>query len=355
MGDYNVFRSAYRNFTHRKVLFIIACVVLVFVTVGLALSIGDYHISFLDSYRVLYEHLTGAVRDTQLGHKEDYIIWELRTPRAIGTVAVGATLAVCGVAMQSAMKNPLADPYTAGISSGASMGVALLTIWGVSLVPFVSYDLQTVINAFVFSLVPMAVILFFCQVKKASPTRMILTGIGVMYMFSATTSLMMLLADPDDLADVYRWNLGNLGAISWSNLPFMVGSAVISTGGMMLLSDKLNILSLDDNAVQSLGMNPNRMRLFILLIVSITTALVVSFTGTIGFVGLVVPHIVRMVIGSDGRYLIPASAVFGGVFILVCDLIAKSVVVAGLPVGVITSIIGGPLFVYVLLKSQARR
>lgn len=352
MQTYTEFRNSYHHFTWKKVLFIIICIIASIASLGIGLSVGDYEISFIDSYVTLWKHIVGTIPETYDEMMAYYVVWELRLPRTIGTLCVGAVLAICGVAMQCTMKNPLADPYTTGISSGASFGVALLAIYGFSLIPSLSYNFQVVVNAFIFSLIPTAIILFFSKIRKTSPTRVILTGIAVMYIFSATTSLLMLTADPDNLAEVYNWNLGNLGSLKWDNIPFCVSSSFVCITMLTVLAKKLNILGMEDGAVKSLGIEPNKLRTIILMIVSVCTALIVSFTGTIGFVGLVIPHIVRLVIGSDCKYLIPASAVFGGLFLIICDMIAKSVMVSGLPVGVITSLIGGPLFIYILLKQS---
>lgn len=350
MKTYEEFRSAYDRYLLKKIVFTVSCLGIIVVAFFIGMIVGDYTTTVDDVLKVLGWHLSGDVPTDDASDMLNYIIWDLRVPRTLGTICLGAILAVCGVAMQSAMKNPLADPYTTGIASGASFGVALLVIWNIALFPALSYNLRLTVNAFVFSLLPTAIILFFSRLKKTSPTRMILTGIAVMYMFSATTSLMMLMADPDNLGEVYRWNLGNLGKIDWDNLYFFVIAGIFCVVTISLIASKLNILSMNDNAVKSMGIEPNRAHTIVLLLVSVSTAMAVCFTGTIGFVGLVVPHMMRMVIGSDCKYLIPACAAFGGLFLVCCDLIAKAVVVAGLPVGVITSLIGAPLFIYILLK-----
>lgn len=354
MKTYEEFRSSYDRYLLKKIIFTISCSGLVVLAFFIGMNIGDYSTTVDDVLKVIVWHLTGNVPTDDASTMLNYIVWDLRVPRALGTICLGAILAVCGVAMQSAMKNPLAEPYTTGIASGASFGVALLVIWNIALFPALSYNLRLTANAFVFSLLPTAIILIFSRMKRTSPTRMILTGIAVMYMFSATTSLMMLMADPDNLGEVYRWNLGNLGEINWDNLYFFVFAGVFCVCTISLMASKLNILSMNDNAVKSLGIEPNGARTVVLLLVSVSTAMAVCFTGTIGFVGLVVPHMVRMVIGSDCRYLIPACAAFGGLFLVCCDLIAKALVVAGLPVGVITSLIGAPLFIYILLRRNRR-
>ena len=290
--------------------------------------------------------------DDITGLREDMIIWDQRLPRAIAAMAVGAGLGVCGAAMQSSLKNPLADPYTTGISGGASLGVALCMIMGISIVPFAPESIRIIVNAFVFSLIPASVIILVTRVHKSTPTTMILTGVAIMYVFSATTSLIMLLADPDDLSDVYNWGLGNIAAVGWDEMPFVVTAAVVGTLLLSYAWKKLNLLAMDDDSASALGMDPRRMRTMILVVVSLCTSMIVSFTGTIGFVGLVAPHIVRMFMGSNNRYLVPASAMFGGVFLLIADSLAKVAGPTDLPVGVITSLVGGPLFLFIQLRQK---
>ena len=348
------FLEMYRLHVSKKVLFVFACIAISLFVILLNVSIGLYDISFMDSYRVLMDHLTGNLPspDDYVGLREDMIIWDQRLPRALAAMLVGAGLGICGAAMQSSLKNPLADPYTTGISSGASLGVALCVVMGISLFPAGPPELRIIINAFVFSLIPAAVIIMVTRFHKSTPTTMILTGVAVMYIFSATSSLIMLIADPDDLQEVYNWNLGNLGAVSWEELPFVLTAAVLGTALLSLAWKRLNLLAMDDESASSLGLNPRTTRTLILIVVSLCTSMLVSFTGTIGFVGLVAPHIVRLFLGSNNRYLLPAAAMFGGMFLLLADSVAKVAGPTDLPVGVITSLVGGPLFLYILLRQR---
>ena len=351
MTDKEKVMSDYHMYISKKIVFISICIVLTIVAFGLQLSLGKFNIGFLESYQVLINHLKGA---TPVGDDvmKDMVVWELRLPRAIGGIAVGAGLGICGAAMQSSLRNPLADPYTTGIASGASLGAAVAIILGISLVPSMSGQGAIVGNAFLFSLIPSTVIIMVSAVKKASPTSMILIGVAVMYIFSATTSLLMLYANPDNLAEVYLWNVGTLGKSSWDNVTFLVVAAVIGIILLQILARILNALSMKDACVISIGVNSKRIRIFVLVIVSLVTALLVSFTGTIGFVGLVAPHMVRIFIGSDNRYLIPASAAFGAFLLLAADCVAKEAGSTGLPVGVITALIGGPLFLLLVMRQR---
>ncbi|MDD4669099.1 MAG: iron ABC transporter permease, partial [Candidatus Methanomethylophilus sp.] len=188
---------------------------------------------------------------------------------------------------------------------------------------------------------------------RASPTMIILSGIAVMYIFNAMTTVLMLMADPDDLADVYSWQVGSLGNSRWENNLIMAVFVIAGLIATELLSNKINILAAGDDTAKSLGINADHLRLLCLLIVSLTAAAVVSFTGIIGFVGLVCPHICRIFVGSDNRVLIPASAAFGAALMIVSDLIGRTVIApAVLQVGVITAFIGGPMFIYLLMREK---
>lgn len=343
--------SEYKKYRSKKILFIIAFAVMATICVGLELSVGKFKIGFLESYQILFDHLRGITPEG-FSVTKDHVVWDMYLPRAIAGLAVGAGLGICGAAMQSSLRNPLADPYTTGISSGASLGASLAIIMGISVIPFLTGAYAIVINAFIFSLAPVAIILTVSAVKRVSPTSMILIGVAVMYIFSATTSLLMLYANPDNLAQVYIWSVGSIGGANWSNIPFIVAAAMVGIILLSILSKKLNLLSMKDESVISLGVNSKQTRMIVLLIVSVTTATLVSFTGTIGFVGLIAPHMARIFIGSNNRYLVPASAAFGAFMLLAADCVAKMAGPTGLPVGVITALIGGPLFLILVAKQR---
>ena len=189
--------------------------------------------------------------------------------------------------------------------------------------------------------------------KGVSPTTMILSGIAVMYIFNAFTTVMMLMADPDDMAAVYDWQVGTLGNATWENLPVSAGVTFVGVILLMFLANKLNVLSAGDDSAKTLGIDANKLRIISLIIVSLVAASIVSFTGIIGFVGLVSPHMVRLFIGADNRFLIPASGAFGVALVLISDLIGRTIIApAILQVGVVTAFLGGPLFLYLLIRQK---
>lgn len=340
----------YHRYLWRKVLFILICIAVSVVVAGYAMTVGSYDIGFLECYRIIFDHILGNTPVDEIAETKDYIVWTVRMPRVLAGVIAGIGLACAGAVMQSCMKNPLADPYTTGISSGASFGATLAMISGITII---SGEFSVVLNAFIFSLIPTAAIVVISSVKRASPTTIILAGIGVMYIFNAMTTLLMLMADPDDLAEVYSWQVGSLGITTWGDIPIM---SVVTIAGfiiMWMLAGKINVLTSGDENAKTLGINADRLRIVCLIIVSLVAAAIVSFTGIIGFVGLVCPHVARMFIGSDNRYLLPASAAFGVAMLLIADLIGRTIIApAVLQVGVITAFIGGPMLIYLLMKQK---
>ena len=343
-GDADTVKT-YHSYLFRKILFVVICIIIAFTVSGFALTQGPYDIGFWETYEIIWNHITGNITNVT----KDYVIWNGRLPRVIAGLVGGAGLAVAGATMQSVLKNPLADPYTTGISSGALFGATISITLGFTLV---AGNYGTIVNAFIFSLVPTIVIIAVSKVKNSSPTTMIMAGIAVMYIFNAFTTLMKLWSAPSALSDIYRWQVGTLVNIAWADLPLMT---VITIAGVIFIqfaSRKLNVLAMGDDNAKALGVNAENLRILCLIIVALITASIVSFTGLIGFVGLVVPHIVRLFIGSDNRYLIPASTMFGAAFLVLADLIGRTMFSFTLEVGVVTAFIGGPMFLYLILRKK---
>lgn len=351
LSDNNEVIKEYHKGALRKLLFIVVFSVLAIIVAGLALTIGDFIVDFFDVYVYLWDHITNNI-DTSSTYdvRADYVIWNLRFPRICTGLIAGMALATAGAIMQTILRNPLADPYTTGISSGASFGASLAMGLGIT-VSGMGYAI--VFNAFVFSLIPMLVIMLVSKMKGASPTTMIMAGIAVMYIFNAMTTVIKLWADPDTLAAIYAWSVGSIDGSSWEKVTIMFTISIISVVVLQLMSKRLNVLSAGDEAAKSMGVDAEKLRVICLLVVSLMSAAIVSFTGLIGFIGLVCPHIARLIVGSDNRYLIPASAAFGAALLLTADCIGR-VIIPGvvIQVGVITAFIGAPLFLYLIIKQK---
>ncbi len=202
-----------------------------------------------------------------------------------------------------------------------------------------------------FPIIPTALILVISRLKQPAPADMILIGICLLFFFSSATTVIMLMAEPLELQRAYIWGLGNLGALRWADIPLLF--SLVSLGTLILISHggTLNILSTDDDTAISLGTDPDSQRLRSLVVVSLITASVVAFTGTIGFVGLIAPHLVRLVVRPDARYLLPSSFAVGAILLLIADATAKLLI---LPVGVMTAVIGGPVFLALLIQQRRK-
>ena len=337
--------TSYKNDRLKKYMFIAGIGILTIALIGIGLGIGKYHISFLEVYQCIWNRFMGEGLDTV----DMRVIWDQRMPRMITGIIVGAGLAAAGAAMQSMMKNPLADPYTTGISSGVAFGATIAIAFRIS---EFGGQYSIVIFAFMFALVPVLVILLLSTVKSATPAMMILAGISVMYIFNALTSYIMLTVDEQTMAAAYEWTVGSLSKASWNTIPIMGAITLIGVAILMFLSKFLNALNSGDAFAKTLGINVNRIRIVTLLVVSLVAAGIVSFTGIIGFIGMVAPHICRMFVGSDNRILIPSSLMLGIAFIVFCDILAKVVTTIVVPIGIITAIFGGPLFLFLVIRQK---
>lgn len=314
---------------------------------GIALTIGEYDIGFLETYEIIWHHITGDVTDSV----KDFLVIDARLPRVIVGIVAGAGLAISGATMQSVLKNPLADPYTTGVSSGAGFGATLAIAAGASMV---DGEYSIVVNAFIFALIPTFAILSVARLKKTSPTVMIMAGIAVMYIFNACTTLLKLWTDPDNLTAIYRWTVGSLSSTSWDQVPIMLIATLIGGIVIVLITRELNILTSGDENAKALGVDVERMRVICMVVVALVSAAIVSFTGLIGFIGLVAPHVVRLFIGPDNRYLVPASAAFGAVLLITADLVGRTIMSPTvIQVGVITAFLGGPLFLWLIIRKDS--
>ncbi|MCI2074585.1 MAG: iron ABC transporter permease [Candidatus Methanomethylophilus sp.] len=343
--------DGYRRYYARRWIFISACAAALIVLSGVSLTIGDYKIDFFRCFSVVWEHITGNVGTSEEARLQDYVIWNLRLTTVCGGIIAGVALSICGVAMQSILKNPLADPYTTGVSSGAGFGATLAIVAGSSVVT----DQYAVVgNAFIFALVPTAVILAVAKIKNSSPATMIMAGVAVMYVFNALSTIIKLWGDPNSLSAILEWQVGSIGGISWKNLTLMFFATVIGLIIIQSLARELNVLATGEDSAKALGLDVERLRNLTMIVVALLAAAIVSFTGLIGFVGLIAPHAARIIIGADNRYLVPASALLGAVVLISAEIVGKTLMSPSvIPVGVITSLLGGPIFLWLLLRRKS--
>ena len=343
---------------HRSVrmLFIAVVAVVAVALVFVSLTIGTRSMDISYVYDLVLDHIAGVTYDRDLQYQlwyDDIIVWDYRLPRAIFAIIAGAGLAVAGAAMQSVMKNPLADPYTTGISSGALLGVAIAMVFGFAAGAGGIDGYGTIVNAMIFSMIPVVVIYVMSPFLNRSPATLILAGTAVSYLFNSLTDIILVSTNEETLSTVYKWQVGNMADLSWDAIPFVLVACVAGTAILMALSNKLNLMSLDDNDAKALGLDSEKLRLICLMVLSFMAASIISFAGIIGFVGLIVPHMVRLVVGSDNRLVIPGAVAVGAAFLLGCDIVSRAIdVSAVVPVGVVTSLIGAPIFLYLILRQK---
>lgn len=339
-------KSQYRRLLARRIFFSIVCII--FILMGISLSLGSAQISFTEAYTAVFSRLfPGSFEVSALA---DTVVWNLRLPRTFMAVLSGAILAIAGCTTMATLRNPLATPYTLGVSAGAGLGAAIAIILGQGLL---IGNLLIVGNAFILSLVPALVILLLSRRPGTTSETMILSGVAMTYIFSACNTLLQFFAESEAVRTTVFWLVGDLSRAAWWQLPYMLGILVLSLIVNMRLAWDLNIMKMGDDQAKALGVEVDRVRRIVLAMSCLSAATVVSFTGAIGFVCLLSPHICLTVIGGDERYLIPISGLFGANLLLAADIIARRVAApVMLPVGAITALLGGPLLIYLLTKKR---
>lgn len=329
-------------------------------SVLVAVTIGQADISVREVWTVLTDRLNLSflqVSALGLGAEEPTsiradVIWEMRLPRALSAVVVGAGLAIVGAIMQTLTRNPMADPYLLGISSGASLGAVLVIVAG-----FGSGLVGVSVGAFTGALVAFVLVLVIGQrFGVLTPVRMILAGIAIGQLCGAVTTFVILwVADPHATQDVQFWLSGSMAASRWSPLRLAAVVLVVALLLCMWHARALNAFAFGADAAASLGVDVNRVRWILLVASALLTGVLVAVSGAIGFVGLLLPHAVRFLVGPDHRLVLPLSTLLGGVFLLWVDTVARTVFEPReLPVGVVTAIIGVPAFIWILRKRQVR-
>jgi iron complex transport system permease protein len=282
------------------------------------------------------------------------IVWNIRMPMSVTAVLVGAALAVAGVEMQTILDNPLAEPYTLGISAAAGFGASLSVVVGITALPLGSV-FGIAGSAWVFAMLACGVILAFSLLRGASTESMVLLGIAMVFLFSALLSLMQYVASDAQLQQVVFWTLGSLSRATWGQIALLAAVIVVIVPFFARSVSTLTALRLGDERARALGVDVERTRVLTLVGVSLLAATAVSIAGTIGFVGLVGPHVARMLVGEDQRRLLPASALCGALLLTAASLVSKLLVPGVLvPVGIITSIVGVPLFLGLILSTRRR-
>ncbi|MFD5627345.1 MULTISPECIES: FecCD family ABC transporter permease [unclassified Streptomyces] len=317
------------------------------VSVAVAITIGPAEIRVGDVWSTVGAHLGWG--STGLSPIRDGIVWQLRLPRTLLAAVCGAGLAVCGVVMQSLLRNPLADPFVLGVSSGASTGAVAVVVLGVG-----GGVVSVSAGAFVGAVLSFALVLLLSHTLGGTTDRVVLAGVAAMQLFSALTSfVVMTAADAETTRGVLFWLLGSLSGADWTDVWVGFGVLVLALVVCLGYARTLDAFAFGQDAAASLGVSVARTRLVLLSVTALLTAALVSSSGAIGFVGLVLPHAARALVGPGHARLLPVSALAGAVFLVWVDTLARTVLdPQEVPVGVVTSLIGVPVFVLVLYRSK---
>lgn len=338
-------REHMRRVRAKRVLIIGGLLLSLIILMAYSVTISSTTITPLQVYEALVNSVFPGT--FPIPYKTQQIVMQVYAPRVLMATFVGGILAIGGCLIQTIMKNPLATPYTLGVSGSAAFGASLAIIMGISASVG---TMGTILNAFLFSLIPAGVILLASARRNLMPSTLILVGISISYIFVAATTIMQYFGAADAVKSALFWSVGDLNSSSLWQIPYVlvVLLAVILLSAWLVKD--INIMRMGDDTALSLGVNVKRTRLLAILIACFSTAVAVSFTGAIGFICLLAPHISRLLIGSDLKYLVPASAIMGGLLLSVADIIAKDLInPVMLPVGAITALIGGPILIYLLL------
>lgn len=319
-------------------------VVLLLASATIAITFGPAEITPTEAWSVVLHH-AGFISDSPVSHLRDAIIWELRLPRVLAALGVGAGLALAGTVMQVMTRNPLADPYLLGLSSGAALGAVIFLLAGAALL--------MPLGAFLGSLSALGLALLVARLLGgATPSRAILAGICIAALASATTSLLIFWsATGDSYREILSWLMGSLSGTLWTDAG-VVGLGLVLCAPVILFSGRgLDAFAFGDAAAASLGVDIVRLRWVLLAATALLTGVMVAIGGAIGFVGLVVPHAVRLAVGSRHRVLLPVSMLVGAIFMLWTDTAARTLFdPRELPVGIITALVGAPAFLLILLR-----
>ena len=338
--------------TKKQPLLFIALSVILVLSAGMGIAFGSQDIRFVDAYHVLWYKFSfgiGSVPDQTI----ERIAWGIRAPRVLLAIFVGGGLSIIGVSMQALVRNPLAEPYILGISGGASAGASLFYLGFVP--PVLSKTLSLPFSAFLGGLCSITLVYLVARRGKTLPvTRLLLAGVAMSALMGAVTSFITFASpDPDKLRAILFWLLGSLSGTRWETLPIPAAISLFGMGVLVVLSRALDAFLIGEEPAFNLGVPTETIKRLLIILAALVTGSLVAVSGAIGFVGLIIPHSVRLVAGVSHRYLLPLSFLAGGIFLMWADLAARTLFPPlELPVGVLTALCGVPFFLILLRRSH---
>ncbi|MBP5394925.1 MAG: iron ABC transporter permease [Candidatus Methanomethylophilaceae archaeon] len=362
--------SYYMASRRKSVSILLVMGILTFLAMAAALSLGAVDIPFTDTIKILLNKVTGGLFGDP---SEDYypsIIFKIRMPRIVLCILTGLSLGVAGAVMQGLLRNPLVSPFTLGVSTAAAFGAALAIVFGTTIFGTTLYytsfsimgqtitidEMSKTIMAFIIGLGSIGIVLGLTRRSSVSRSTLILSGVIISYIFQAGIMLLKYLSNDNQLRDITLWMMGGLSGATWGTLIIIIPIVVLCGIYLEKIAIDINALSSGDDIASNLGVNVSKLRRNGLIVCTLMTCVCIAFTGTIGFVGLMSPHICRRIVGNDARILFPASALFGALLLLVSDLFSRLIMrPAEWPVGIIMYIIGGAFFMYLVFGKKLGR
>ncbi|MCD4670577.1 MAG: iron chelate uptake ABC transporter family permease subunit [Actinomycetia bacterium] len=349
--------AKFRTVNRKIITYSIAAVIILFLIIIVASSVGSARVPITQTYKLVLDGIPlirNLVDITDINPNYRTIIQDVRLPRVFLAVLVGMALSASGVMYQGLFRNPMADPYIIGISSGASLAATIAIIAGFS--TGISGVSGVIVSAFAGALAVSFIVFNISRGRGGyiSVLTLILSGIAIGSLCGAGTSFLMMIGD-ENLHRVVFWIMGSLTTSQWVQVKIVGPVIIIGCIGLFLYTKDLNIITLGEKRAKQLGINAELMKNVIIVITSFVVAAAVSVSGIIGFIGLVVPHMIRIMVGPDNRVLLPVSALSGGVILLLADTLARTIMSPReIPVGIITALLGSPFFIYLLRKTRDR-
>lgn len=322
------------------------------IIIALGVAIGSADISLADVAKVILSKLTGSALPTGISENTAAIIWKLRLPRTLLAFLTGAAMSIGGAVAQSVLGNPLASPYTLGVSSGASLGAAVVTVMGISLSFAHQMSLAFVGTVCAVLTVIICLSIASCIDRNIRSSTIVLLGMVLSLFLSAVFTLIAGLSK-DKMALLIKWQMGSFGAKGWETVGVLAIISAVCIVIITLYSKELDIMSFGDEAAQTIGVNVRRTKSLLLLLMAVLTGTAVSFAGVIGFLDLIAPHIARRLFSPKHKYLCPACALLGGGFMVIADLVSRTIIRGTeLPVGAVTAFIGAPFFAWIYFSRR---
>ncbi|NPD13841.1 iron ABC transporter permease [Xinfangfangia sp. D13-10-4-6] len=337
----------YHRQNRRRLWLVLAMIVMALLAVVVDLTTGPSGLPLSETIRAL----TGG----EVARGTSVIIWQVRLPIAIMALLVGAALALAGAEMQTVLENPLAEPFTLGVSAAAALGAGVAIVLGLTL-PFLPPGWSITANAFLFSLGALGLLQLMGRLRGGGPEVLILFGIALNFTAAAFLSLLQFIASAEDLQQLVIWTMGSLQAVTWTSVTILALILLLTVPFALAASWRLTALRLGEEQARGFGVDVTALRRWALLRVSLLAATAVSMVGVIGFIGLAGPHIARMLVGEDHRFMLPASIATGALLMSAASTLSKLLIPGTLlPIGLVTSLIGLPIFFWLILRGRSAR